>query len=144
MPRGDGTGPNGMGPMTGRGAGYCAGYSVPGFASPVGGRYIGTGWGAFSGGDGRGAGSGRGKGYRNWYNATGLPGWSRYNAGMPAWGAPPPSPGYPNVNPYEGPASTPDQEKEMLKEQADFLKQQLEDIQARLAEVEKETHKKEK
>ncbi|NLG67487.1 MAG: DUF5320 domain-containing protein, partial [Actinobacteria bacterium] len=25
MPRGDGTGPEGMGPMTGRGAGYCAG-----------------------------------------------------------------------------------------------------------------------
>ena len=25
MPRGDGTGPTGMGPMTGRGAGYCAG-----------------------------------------------------------------------------------------------------------------------
>lgn len=26
MPRGDGTGPMGMGPMTGRGAGTCAGY----------------------------------------------------------------------------------------------------------------------
>ena len=31
MPRGDRTGPMGMGPMTGRGAGYCAGYDVPGF-----------------------------------------------------------------------------------------------------------------
>jgi hypothetical protein len=31
MPRGDGTGPNGAGTMTGRGAGYCAGFSVPGF-----------------------------------------------------------------------------------------------------------------
>ncbi len=30
MPRGDGTGPNGMGPVTGRGAGFCAGFSVPG------------------------------------------------------------------------------------------------------------------
>jgi hypothetical protein len=28
---GDGTGPAGMGPMTGRAAGYCAGYLVPGF-----------------------------------------------------------------------------------------------------------------
>ncbi|MBT4482390.1 MAG: DUF5320 domain-containing protein, partial [Candidatus Latescibacteria bacterium] len=28
---GDGTGPAGLGPMTGRGAGYCAGYSVPGY-----------------------------------------------------------------------------------------------------------------
>lgn len=35
MPRGDRTGPNGMGPMTGRGAGYCTGYDRPGFANPV-------------------------------------------------------------------------------------------------------------
>ena len=34
MPRGDGTGPMGMGPMTGRAAGFCAGYSAPGFMSP--------------------------------------------------------------------------------------------------------------
>ncbi|MGI6097596.1 MAG: DUF5320 domain-containing protein, partial [Dethiobacteria bacterium] len=27
MPRGDGSGPAGMGPMTGRAAGYCAGYA---------------------------------------------------------------------------------------------------------------------
>jgi len=31
MPRGDGTGPAGMGPMTGRAAGHCAGYPAPGF-----------------------------------------------------------------------------------------------------------------
>lgn len=31
MPRGDGTGPMGVGPMTGRGAGYCAGFEAPGF-----------------------------------------------------------------------------------------------------------------
>ncbi len=30
MPRGDGSGPRGMGPMTGRGAGYCAGYAGAG------------------------------------------------------------------------------------------------------------------
>ncbi len=30
MPRGDGTGPQGMGSMTGRGAGYCAGFDRPG------------------------------------------------------------------------------------------------------------------
>lgn len=34
MPRGDGTGPNGQGPMTGRGFGYCAGYERPGYADP--------------------------------------------------------------------------------------------------------------
>ena len=38
MPFGDGTGPAGMGPMTGRGAGYCAGYQVPGFMNPIPGR----------------------------------------------------------------------------------------------------------
>ncbi len=30
MPGGDQTGPMGMGPMTGRGAGYCNGFAVPG------------------------------------------------------------------------------------------------------------------
>jgi hypothetical protein len=51
MPRGDGTGPIGMGPMTGRAAGYCAGYGVPGFMNPYGGRGLGTAWGR---GGGRG------------------------------------------------------------------------------------------
>ena len=36
MPRGHGTGPMGMGPMTGRAAGYCASYPVPGFMNPYG------------------------------------------------------------------------------------------------------------
>jgi len=35
MPWGDGTGPMGRGPMTGRAAGFCAGYAVPGYANPV-------------------------------------------------------------------------------------------------------------
>lgn len=38
MPGGDGTGPAGLGPMTGRAAGYCAGYPVPGFMNPIIGR----------------------------------------------------------------------------------------------------------
>jgi hypothetical protein len=57
MPRGDRTGPWGAGPMTGRGAGYCAGYSVPGYMNPVGG--YGRGWGR---GRGRGFGRGWGRG----------------------------------------------------------------------------------
>ncbi|MEA4849317.1 MAG: DUF5320 domain-containing protein [Clostridiaceae bacterium] len=36
MPRGDGTGPMGMGQMTGRGAGFCAGFAAPGYANRVG------------------------------------------------------------------------------------------------------------
>ena len=35
MPFGDGTGPMGLGPMTGRGAGYCAGFGTAGFANPM-------------------------------------------------------------------------------------------------------------
>ncbi len=31
MPRGDGTGPAGQGPMIGRAAGFCAGYDGPGY-----------------------------------------------------------------------------------------------------------------
>jgi hypothetical protein len=54
MPGGDGTGPVGMGPMTGRIAGFCAGYPVPGYMSPVGGRGFfgrGRGFGAVAAGD---------------------------------------------------------------------------------------------
>ena len=35
MPWGDGTGPAGLGPMTGRAAGYCAGYPMPGYMNPI-------------------------------------------------------------------------------------------------------------
>ena len=124
--------------MTGRVAGYCAGYAVPGFVNPAGGRFAGASR-PFFGGRG-----GRGRGYRNWYWTTGLPGWHRYNVGMPAWGGVSAPPNYPYISPYPSPAVTPDQEKEILKEQADLLKQQLEDIQARVEELEKEPEKKEK
>ncbi|MBW2982167.1 DUF5320 domain-containing protein [Candidatus Woesearchaeota archaeon] len=57
MPGGDGTGPNGQGSMTGRGAGYCAGFDRPGFANPgFGRRGFGRGF--------RGRGFGRGFGFR--------------------------------------------------------------------------------
>lgn len=35
MPRGDGTGPMGMGAMTGRGAGFCAGFKMPGYINHI-------------------------------------------------------------------------------------------------------------
>lgn len=59
MPGGDKTGPMGMGPMTGRGAGYCAGYAVPGYMNPVPGGGQGFGWGRGRGGRGLGRGWGR-------------------------------------------------------------------------------------
>ena len=90
MPAGDGTGPVGMGPMTGRGAGYCSGYAAPGYDAPgwanwgPGRRFAGRGGRGMRAGRGGGYGAGRGGGYRwrHWYYATGTPGWAR-------WGAPP-------------------------------------------------------
>ena len=128
MPRGDGTGPGGMGPMTGRGAGYCAGYSVPGYMNPYGGRYPG-------GGRAFGGGFGRGRGYRNWYYATGLPGWARYNVGMPAWGG---VGGYPYYGAPPVSELEPEKEKEILKSHSEALKKQLDEIQTRMDELSKE------
>ena len=38
MPRGNGTGPDGLGPMTVRAAGFCAGFNLPGVMSHGAGR----------------------------------------------------------------------------------------------------------
>lgn len=43
MPRGDGTGPAGQGPRTGRGMGYCTGFGIPGFMNSGFGRGFGRG-----------------------------------------------------------------------------------------------------
>ena len=64
MPGGDRTGPLGAGPRTGRAAGYCAGYGMPGYANPMPGYGYGMGYGR---GYGRGLGQGSsfGRGYRS-------------------------------------------------------------------------------
>ncbi len=112
MPGGDRTGPMGMGPMTGRGAGYCAGFTAPGFANLR----------------GRGAGLGRGRGFwcrgggfglRNRFYASGQPGWMRYEAANA---------------PLQQPE--PELEKQALKNQADALQAELAAIQQRLANLE--------
>jgi hypothetical protein len=115
--------------MTGRGAGYCAGYGMPGYSNPVPGRGFGMGWGR---GGGWGGGWGRGRGWRNMYYATGVPGWARFGY-TPAWGAPP-APAY---GPYAA-QPTPEQETEFLKAQAEWLQQQLDGISQRIAELEQE------
>ncbi|HOT29073.1 MAG TPA: DUF5320 domain-containing protein [Candidatus Ozemobacteraceae bacterium] len=61
MPYGDGTGPHGAGPMTGRGMGPCSGNAGGGFQGR--GRGMGPCGGGF--GFGRGRGLGRGRGFRN-------------------------------------------------------------------------------
>jgi hypothetical protein len=53
MPAGDKTGPRGMGPMSGKAAGYCVGQQTTGNASP-----------GCDSGMGRGYGRGRGRRYR--------------------------------------------------------------------------------
>jgi len=85
MPGGDGTGPMGLGPMTGRAAGYCAGYPVPGYMNPIPGRGY-WGWGRGLGrGWGRGFGRGWGRGFgRGWHARA----WAGYYP--PAWGRPAP------------------------------------------------------
>lgn len=110
MPRGNGTGPAGMGPMTGRAAGFCAGLTTPGFANPASGRGQGCGRGN-GGGLGRGRGPGGfGRGFRNQFLAAGKPGWARTSAGI-ALGV---------------------DEKQILTNQAKTLQAQVEEIQKRL------------
>lgn len=96
MPQGNGTGPMGLGPMTGRAAGYCAGYGVPGYANPFRGRAFYGGFGrggaaypyrAFGRGRapgfGRGRGFGFGRGRRGGYR--GYPGFSYYRQYAPLY-----------------------------------------------------------
>jgi hypothetical protein len=125
MPRGDRTGPEGIGHMTGRGAGYCAGYGMPGFMNPASGSFAG------------GFGLGRGRGRRNRYYATGLPGWQRGPMGSPdAYPpyAPPVSPDYmPPV-----PQLTREQEANALREQVEMMQENIEAARERLEKLVKE------
>ena len=117
MPRGDGTGPAGLGPMTGRNAGFCAGYPAPGFMNAIGGRSF------------LGRGRGRGRGYRNRFYATGLPGWVRAGYDYAA-----------NLLPIT-PAVTPQQELAGLKRQAEHFQSALDEVKHRMAELEEEDKK---
>ena len=108
MPAGDGTGPAGLGPMTGRGAGYCAEFPMPGYMNPMPGR----GW-------GRGRGGGRGRGWRHGYYPMGF-------LGVP--------PVYGDA-PYHSPLSR-EQEMSALKAQAEHFEGTLDEIRKRIGELE--------
>ncbi|MBU0639230.1 MAG: DUF5320 domain-containing protein [Planctomycetes bacterium] len=114
MPHGDGTGPLGQGVMTGRGAGYCAGFSMPGYMNPMPGR----GWG-MGRGWGRGRGMGQGRGWRHGYYPMGLP------ATPSVYGV---APGYP---PFPA-----EQEVQALKAQAEHFEGTLGAIRERIAQIE--------
>ena len=120
MPGGDGTGPMGMGPMTGRAAGYCAGYAVPGFMNPPG---AGRGFGGRGMGWGRGFGRGRGRGWR-----------------AMAWGYPAAYAPYETYPPYAAsvytPPLSPQSELEALRSQSDYFSSALEEIRKRIEELE--------
>ena len=119
MPRLDRTGPMGMGPMTGRAAGYCAGFGAPGFDHPMPGRFRGMprGWGM------RGAWIGGGRGRRNRFFACGQSGY-----GMPPMGA----------SPWDAPVASREQEIDALTQQAEWLKTSLDSINQRLEELAQE------
>lgn len=110
MPGGDRTGPLGAGPLTGRRAGYCAGFGAPGYANPLPGCGFGAGFGG-----GRGFGGG-GRGWRNRYFATGVPGWARFGGAV-------------------APQMTLEQESHALREQIGVLKSEMESLQQRLNEL---------
>ena len=120
--------------MTGRAAGYCAGYSMPGFANPMGGRGFGGGGGGF----GRGGGGRGGWGRRNGFYATGLPGWQRFGVGGPAYGGAMP---YGGTVPNGGPVATKQQELDMLKGQVEYFEDALNGIKKRITELEAESAK---
>ncbi|WP_353852656.1 DUF5320 domain-containing protein [Dehalobacter restrictus] len=108
MPRGDGTGPQGMGSMTGRGAGFCAG-AMPGFRNTGNAR-------GMNKGNGRG-----GYGFRRMNCANGFPVESHF--------------GYPTYYGANMPAGS---DKEFLSKQVKFLENQLQFMKERLNEVGKE------
>lgn len=115
MPRGDRTGPMGLGAMSGRGVGWCRGADAPGSAAfgYGGGRGWGMGYKRQRGFGGRGGGGG----WCNGFFATGRPGPMR-SGGSPA----------------SGPVS-PEAEKRVLEQQAGALQSELDQIRRRLSDI---------
>jgi len=114
MPSGDKTGPEGYGPRSGRGLGYCSGYDSPGYTRgvPRGGRGYGRGF-------GRGFGWGRGRGY------------GRYSGYEPY---PIREPAYP-AEPYQ--PMNQNNEKQYLKDLVKSLETELKQVKNRLQELTK-------
>lgn len=113
MPRGDRTGPAGQGPMTGWGAGDCAGDKATNYPRPGFGRGYGRGFGRrFGPGFGRGVDRGVGRGFGR--------GFGRRQAAPPG----------PAWNEF-----APDQEVSWLKSQAKNLEESLQQIRERLNQL---------
>ena len=126
MPGGDGTGPRGFGPMTGRAAGFCAGFGIPGYADVITGRGY------------RFSGRGRcgGRGFRNLFYETGLTGWQRAVGYMPGRGNP-----FVYGRPYNASmTANEDRQREVdaLRARAEYLEDALDGIRAQLKELEEQ------
>lgn len=106
MPRGDRTGPFGMGPRTGRGMGYCTGHPYPGYMYPAG-----RGWYRHPGGHG----------YRHMFYATGMPGWMR-----PSWLG-----GWADVPPAEVEEGVLRRQAEWLRSALEEVERRLEELTGR-------------
>ena len=105
MPRGNRTGPFGMGPRTGRAMGYCSGYDAPGFMNP------GPGMG-FGAGRGMRRGMGMGRGF-----------WRFGAAYPPVYGA------------FAAPQMSEKDEMSILEEEAAFLSRRQQQISERMDEL---------
>jgi hypothetical protein len=111
MPLRDGTGPMGYGRLTGRGLGPCgSGEFTERSARPIS-RFF-----------GRFGGRGGGYGRRNWFHATGLPGWARFN-----------------VNNESAAGIDPETEKALLKDESAELKRRIDAIGKRVEELDSRT-----
>ncbi len=106
MPYGDGTGPEGFGPRTGRGLGYCSGYNSPGFTK-----------GYPRGGAGYGRGYGRGFGFRRFWGFR-----------APIWAET-----YPANNPV---TLTKEEQKKILEDEKKDLEEELKRIKEKIEELE--------
>lgn len=125
MPRGDRTGPDGWGPRTGRGLGYCSGYDTPGFTR----------------GYGRGISRGFGRGYGRGYGRGRGPGPYRFRDPAPYYGLRD-DPDYP---PYYGPGEEdppqsreipPAEEKSYLEDTLKSLEEEIQRVKDRLKKLE--------
>lgn len=117
MPKGDRTGPIGTGAMSGRTAGFCAGFDVPGYANPTAAR-------------GLGMGTGRRRS-----------GWGGPTAGGRLWRCRSFAPGRMGPMYFGGYALSPqpfnpELEKESLRSRSQALQSELDAVNRRLVEIE--------
>jgi hypothetical protein len=128
MPGFDGTGPAGMGPMTGGGRGLCnPSWVSPGWSPGYYGSGFGRGYGRGPG-FGRGLGFGRGRGYGRGF------GWRGAYPPPGGWYGPTYGPGF--GGPYN---VQPEDEIRGLQNEAKYMKDELDAINKRIEELETES-----